>query len=82
MSNTLYLIIGLIIGAVSILAIDSIIFINYKDRLKAPKDKTVGVIIINQSDPDKEYFECQLYSQAFFKDVHQKPTVTFDVEID
>lgn len=45
------------------------------------KNGTVGAIIINQSDPDKEYFECQLYSKEFFKEVHQKESVTFDVVI-
>lgn len=58
-----------------------IIFINYKDNQKPNKDESVGQIIINWSDLEKEYFECQLYSKEFFKEVHQKESVTFDVVI-
>ena len=58
-----------------------ILFVRYKDNLKPSKDEPVGQIIINWSDPEKEYFECQLYSQEFFKEVHQKESVTFDVVI-
>lgn len=75
MSNMMYIFIGAIICIII-----NIIFIIYRYKTNKPNEP-VGRIVINQSDPDKEYFECQLYSQEFFKEVHQKETVTFDVEI-
>ena len=75
MSNMMYIFIGAIICIII-----NITFVIYRYKTNKLED-SVGKIIINQSDPDKEYFECQLYSQEFFKEVHQKRQVTFDVEI-
>ena len=58
-----------------------ILFVRYKDNLKPSKDETVGQIIINWSDPEKEYFECQLYSKEFFENIHHVDQVSFDVII-
>lgn len=66
-------------GIIISIIINIIFIIHYFKTIK--KNGTVGAIIINQSDPEKEYFECQLYSKEFFKEVHQKESVTFDVVI-
>ena len=79
--NIAFVIFAFVVGVTVSAMTAYIIFVNYKDNQKPNKDESVGQIIINWSDPDKEYFECQLYSQEFFKEVHQKETVTFDVVI-
>lgn len=70
----------IIVISITIQIIINIIFIIYRHKTNKQED-SVGKIIINQSDPDKEYFECQLYSKEFFKEVYQKEKVAFDVEI-
>ena len=72
----------IIVISITIQIIINIIFVIYRHKTnKQEQEDSVGKIIINQSDPDKEYFECQLYSKDFFKEVHQKESVTFDVVI-
>ena len=75
MSNVICTVIGFIVCIII-----NIIFVIYRHKTNKQED-SVGKIIINQSDPNKEYFECQLYSKEFFKEVHQKSRVTFDVDI-
>ena len=70
----------IIVISITIQIIINIIFVIYRHKINKQED-SVGKIIINQSDPDKEYFECQLYSKEFFKEVFQKSRVTFDVEV-
>ena len=76
-------VIDIIVIAISFIIFSSLIAYSRKVILRQ-RDKLntrSGRIVINMSNPNKEYFECELYSEEFFKNVHQKEYVIFDVVI-